>query len=137
MFPLKTYHFCLNVQFTKIKLVWRIELRRRRSWSCESWSWCLGLLWIQRRKEFYFWDVTTPAMLIYNKRETEGFHLLHKHQWKSKPFHFNVFLIFLRLIFFGCERHDLSGRYIATVDLSRETISCFRAEGHLVFHWWL
>ena len=39
-------------------------------------------------------------MLIYNKRDTEGFYVLHKHQWKSKPFHFNVFFNFPAINFF-------------------------------------
>ena len=103
------YHFCLNVQFPKIKLVRRIELRTwRRSWSCESWSWSLGLLWIPKEKEFLFWDVAFPQQdqFIINDREREGFYLLHKNQWNSKPFRFNGFLVLLGLNFFGRKRHD-------------------------------
>ena len=67
------------------------------------------------------------------------FYLLYKHQWNTKPFHFNT-------EFFRCERRDLLCSHskgdpftceLDNVLFSHVKISSFRAKAHLVFHWWL
>ena len=67
------------------------------------------------------------------------FYILCKHQWTTKPFHFNT------LIVFWCERRDLlcsrsNGDIFTREDnmlFSHVKISSFRAKAHLVFHWCL
>ena len=62
------------------------------------------------------------------------FYLSYKHQWKTKPFHFNSF-------FSWCERRDLwshsNGDILTCEDnmlFSHVKMSSFRAIAHLVFH---
>ena len=55
------------------------------------------------------------------------FYLFYKHQWNTKPFHFNSFGVKSAIYYVA----------IAKVIFSHVKISRFRAKAHLVFHWCL
>ena len=89
--------------------------------------------WVQRTSEILFQhekrNFVSPSGRVM-------FYLLYKHQWTTKPFHFNSF---------WCERCDLvcnhsNGDIFTHEDnmlFSHVKISSFRAKSHLVFHWCL
>ena len=73
---------------------------------------------------------------IFSTRENISLLILYKHQWNTKPFHFNSFLVWKAGLLcshsngdiFTCEYNML---------FSHVKISSFRAKAHLVFHWCL
>ena len=92
---------------------------------------------------FHEWAQQTSEIFFQHKKRNfvspSGhvmFYLLYKHQWNTKPFHFNSF---------WCERRDLlcshsNGDIFTCEDnmlFSHVKISSFRAKAHMVFHWCL
>ena len=105
-----------------------------------------GYYMAARRYEISLWVLkilrTSDIFFQHEKRNFVSpsghvmFYLLYKHQWTTKPFHFNSF---------WCERRDLlcshsNGDIFTCEDnmlFSHVKISSFRAKAHLVFHWCL
>ena len=75
--------------------------------------------WAQRTSEMFFQHEKRNFVSLSNH---VMFYLLYKHQWITKPFHFNGILVYVA---------------IAKVIFSHVKISSFRTKAHLVFHWWL
>ena len=61
------------------------------------------------------------------------FYLLYKHQWNTKPFHFNSFWCERRNLLCSLSNGDIF-TYEDNMLFSHVKISCFRVKAHLVFH---
>lgn len=101
-------------------LNWSGELsyvRRRRSWSCESWSRCLRL-WILKRKDTLTLRCCyTPARSIHNKRERErGFTYYIKINEVPNHFTFLWIYSFAAVKFFLPAKGTINHVDIATVE---------------------
>ena len=89
--------------------------------------------WAQRTSEIFFQHEKSNFVSLSGH---VMFYLLYKHQWTTKPFHFNSF---------WCERRDLlcshsNGDIFTREDnmlFSHLKISSFCAKAHLIFHWCL
>ena len=64
------------------------------------------------------------------------FYLLYKHQWTTKPFHFNSFVVWKARLLCSHSSGDIFTREDNML-FSHVKISSFRAKAHLVFHWCL
>ena len=63
------------------------------------------------------------------------FYLLYKHQWNTKPFHFNGFLV--RGAIYSVAIAMVIFSRVKIMLFSHVKISSFRAKSHLLFHWCL
>ena len=94
---------------------------------------------VLQSKKYFTSERSERVKYFFNTRRESGpvmFYLLYKHQWNTKPFHFNSF---------WCERRDLlcsqsKGDIFPCEDnmlFSHVATSSCRTKAHLVFHWFL
>ena len=132
---LEQWQTCISIPHFNVLLYRRVVIEDIK-WPCgdtnflfECWKIFHG--WAQRMSEKFF---------QYEKRNSISpsghvmFYLLYKHQWNTKPFHSNSFLVWKAPWshsngdIFRCEGNML---------LSHVKIPSFCAKAHLVFHWCL
>ena len=141
--PMWCFFFSGCCTFSEVFSIWTFDcfsIKRQNCQTvgpkCVSNRYIEDITWPRRDTKFLFecwkifhkWDFVSPSGHVM-------FHLLYKHQWNTKPFHFNSF---------WCERRDLlcshsKGDIFKCEDnmsFSHVKISSFRVKPHLV-HWCL